>query len=172
MPDESAPSELIKHISAEITAQAGFLHILRARMAFTVLIGPFFLLGSFVIASAKVAVAWPHEAWGWTSLVSGFLLLVACYFGLGEYGSRLDRYGTNQCDFWRKEMLAVVNDKPLTEINLVFPQKHRPAYLWGFVLVFGAFLGLTLVCLPILAPSGPASSDVNCVSSENGHHPI
>jgi hypothetical protein len=150
---EASPlrAELIRHISDDITHQTEFLHTLRSRMAFTVLLGPFLVLGSFVVAASKPRLVWPGGAWPWVGLVAA----VCCYVGLGIYGYKLDRHLSKQCDFWRTVLMSVIQYEPLEEIRLEFPRKIRNqyaiAYLPGFCLVLGCFAGLAILVLSVLA---------------------
>jgi hypothetical protein len=138
--------ELIKHISSEILAREAFLDTLRSRMGFTILIGPFFIVGSMLIAmKPNTTIALPTEMWPWGALV----VAVACYILLGEYGARIDRHETAQCDVLRGKLLSAVRGEPLEGISLDFPAHphlaaydQRLAYLWGFSLSLGAFLGM------------------------------
>lgn len=138
--------ELIKHISSEILAREAFLDTLRSRMGFTVLVGPFFIVGSMLIAmKPNTTIAPPTEMWPWGAL----FLAVACYMLLGEYGSRIDIHETAQCDVLRGKLLSAVKGESLEQISLDFPAHphlaayaQRLAYLWGFSLSLGAFLGM------------------------------
>jgi hypothetical protein len=144
--DDPIRIELIKHISAEILAREAFLDTLRSRMGFTVLIGPFFIVGSMLIAmKPNTTIAPPTEMWPWGALV----IAVSCYILLGEYGSRIDRQVTAQCDVLRGKLLSAARAESLGGISLDFPPhphlaaySQRLAYLWGFSLSLGAFLGM------------------------------
>src|SRR5579864_9020945 len=149
MAEESVRAELVKHISAEITTHAQYLNTLRSRMGFTVLLGPFLVLGSVVFATKSIAFAWPSGRLPWAFLA----LAVLCYLGLGLYGSRLDEHGTDQCNAWRKTILSVVNNEPLTNIKLDFPHRQKSAYLAGFTLALGALVGMTVFLLSTIQPS-------------------
>ncbi len=151
MSEDPLRIELVRHLSAEVTSNISFLHTLRSRMAFNVLLGPFLVLGSFVVAATKTNISWPKGASAWVWLC----LALLCYFGLGVYGYFLDRYLTGQCDFVRNTLLSIVKDRPLAEISLDFPKElkwnHGLAYLPGFAIVLLAFAGLTVFFLQILA---------------------
>jgi hypothetical protein len=146
--ENSLRTELIKHLSAEITTEVGFLNTLRSRMAFSVLVGPFLILGSLVVAVPKINLIWPHgRRMPWI----GLCLTALCYLGLGLYGSELDRFGTDQCDSLRKTLISVAKREPLEKIRLDYPHRHTGAYLWGFFLVLATFTGISLLILPCLS---------------------
>jgi hypothetical protein len=135
-PEDPLRVELIKHLSAEITSSMDFLHTFRSRMAFSVLIGPFLILGSFAVAAAKVSVPLPkgNLPWSWV------LDALCCYLLLGFFGAKLDQFLTKQCDYLRRTLLSVAKDEPLGNIRFEFPEKelgwnHLMAYLPGFVIV-------------------------------------
>ena len=72
-------AEVIKHLSSEIQNQSQYLMTFRSRIAFTVLVGPFIVLGSVLVA-AKTTAANP---WDWFDTILCILLsiisLLSCY---------------------------------------------------------------------------------------------
>ena len=156
LPDNSLRVELIKHLSSEIESCTTFQHTLRSRMAFSVLVGPFLVLGSFIVAAAKIQLTWPKEPCTWVWLY----LAVVCYVGLGIYGAKLDKFLTVQCDFFRGELLSVARGKHLGRISLEFPEKigsnFLKAYLPGFLIVVATFA--LLITFFLLLPHSPPQS--------------
>jgi hypothetical protein len=152
LPEEPLRGDLIKHISAEIVAHQEWLATLRSRMGFTVLIGPFLVLGSVLIAtkSAPTIMVWPTERPPWASFISAVL----CFIGCGVYGAFLDKHGTKQCDFWRAILVSVAKGESISEVHLDFKHHHFWAYVPGFVLSLGAFLGMTYFFMSLLHPNG------------------
>jgi hypothetical protein len=152
MTEDPLRIELIKHLSAEIISSSQFLHTLRSRMAFNVLIGPFLVLGSALLAATKTNTTWPNGAlqlhWWWLALA------VLCYFLLGVYGYLLDQYLTGQCDFLRTALFSIAKNQPIGGVALDFSGKlkwnHKLAYLPGFAIVLVAFSALTVFFLPVL----------------------
>lgn len=151
---EGVRCEVIKHISAEITTHAEFLNTLRSRMGFTVLVGPFLVLGSVLIGtkSLPTSLAWPPtHMWQWALLALAF----TCYLGLGWYGGRIDKNVTKICNGWRSTLLPLASGQSvLQQQSLEFPLRDIVgAYLLGYALGLGAFLGMTAFLLSMLSSS-------------------
>lgn len=146
--EEPLRGELIKHISAEIVTHQEWLATLRSRMGFTVLIGPFFVLGSVLIAtkSTPTTMHWPTECSAWAPFIGAIL----CFLGLGVYGAYLDKHGTEQCDVWRAKLVSVAKGESIGELRLDFNHHHLWAYVPGFALSLGTFLCMTYFFLSLL----------------------
>src|ERR1039458_4777190 len=111
MADANSQVEVIEHLSSEIAAQTDYLAQLRSRVALTILIGPFVVFGSFLVATKGIQV--PLHL-GKLQLTVG-VLASAAYLALGWYGALLDRQVTNQCDRWRCSILKISVSKALKE---------------------------------------------------------
>jgi hypothetical protein len=142
MSQESLRAELIKHLSSEIGAQTEYINTLRSRMAFAVLVGPFAVLGSALIAT-KGELCTPTGILPWVAIsVAGL-----CYLGLGFYGARLDEHVTQQCNAWQGALLSVVNEESTVKLQIQFQHSQNTAYLAGFVLLLGALAGTAVFVL-------------------------
>lgn len=134
--------KLIEHLSSEITTHTNYILTFRSRVTFTILVGPFILLGSFLIATkGSVASITFSDKWSILGIILGFLI----YLGLGAYGYLLDRNVTEQCDKWRCE-IARLSEGYIEEKNLVF--RHNTTlrgYLLGIILFYCAFLAITFL---------------------------
>ena len=64
-------------------------------------------------------------------------------------------HGTDQCDAWRETLLSVANGASLKGISLKFVHHHFLAYLPGFILALGAFIGMTMFLLSIPQATNP-----------------
>ncbi len=147
MAQEPLRAELIRHLSAEITTQEQYLSTFRSRISFSVLIGPFAVLGSLLF-SAKGKLMWPHEVKPWIALTCAML----CYLGLGVYGAILDKQVTNQCNAWRKIVASLVTDDAVGTITLEFQGYHHIlAYVTGLALSLGALAGTITFCVALLS---------------------
>jgi hypothetical protein len=76
--------KLIEHLSKEIETQTDNLMTFRTRVSFAALIGPFFLLGSLLVAAKRI----PKARNGWP-IAGGLLLMILSYLTLG--GGKFDR---------------------------------------------------------------------------------
>lgn len=153
MPDEKnkwiKEEKLLEHLGNEITNHTAYLLMFRSRIAFTILIGPFLVMGSFLIATKGVIEV--NELNRISIVVAGAIACL-CYLGLGWYGSLLDKHVTTKCNDWRRLIYKLQKGSPIEEKDLVFEHKKQTlAYLTGLVLVLGAFIATTLVFFSLLA---------------------
>ena len=145
----ASQAEIIRHLSSEISTQSEYLTTLRSRVAFTILIGPFVVFGSFLLAT-KGAQA-PSQLW--KLQLAAAVVASTAYLAMGWYGSRLDRHVTEQCDRWRRAILKVSNNERLGEDDLLFQHRNFIAYMTGIVLMLIAFASIALI-LFLMLPQG------------------
>jgi len=142
--------ELIKHLSSEIATEMRYLATLRTRVVFTVLTGPFIIIGSLLVAyKGPLTLTTSHR-----TTVAVWSALLA-YFGLGLYGAMFDFHSTNQCNKWRKAIASLLEGKDVAESDLHFEHYARTAYLTGFFLVMVAFLALVFLIMQIVPSQTP-----------------
>lgn len=129
--------KLAEHLSAEITSYTAYLATFRSRMAFAVLVGPFLLLGSFVVATKGVGVISVTKP-----VIVATSIACLCYVGLGIYGGMLDSYITGQCDLWRQQIVRLSRGEEIQEREVMFKHRSVPAYVLLIMLFLGAFLSI------------------------------
>lgn len=138
--------ELVKYLSGEIETHSQYLLTFRSRIAFAVFIGPFVILGSFLIATKPTAINYwgtPQVTFG---ALAGLLFLV-----LGFYGSRIDQHGNDQCNRWRRALIKVSKGQALDVTDLEIKDPVWWPYLIGFLVVLLLFVctgGLVLALFP------------------------
>jgi len=130
--------EIIKHLSSEIKAHSEYLKTLRSQVAFTILVGPFVVLGSFLVATKGAPITAPFRKTQLALAVVG----ATAYLALGLYGSKLDGHVTEQCDRWRCAIFKLSKGEPLTKEDFVFEHHLVGGYMWGFALVLIAFVSI------------------------------
>ncbi len=127
----------IEHLSRDIAMHTNYLMMFRSRMAFAILIGPFVLLGSFLIATKGTI---PKNHIGVDAIVA-IVTACICYLTLGIYGARLDRHVTRQCDIWHRQIDSLRKEEEDYTEDIGFEHhKTYRAYLSGLGLVLLAFL--------------------------------
>jgi hypothetical protein len=144
----ASQAEIIKHLSSEIATHSEYLAMLRSRVALTILIGPFVVFGSFLLATKGGQIS-PQV--GNPQLIAGGVASAA-YLALGWYGARLDRQVTDQCDKWRRAILKVSNNQSLVEDDLLFKHRSFIAYMTGWVLILIAFISFASLLFSMLLP--------------------
>jgi hypothetical protein len=76
-------------------------------MAFTILIGPFLVLGSFLaLAKDKPSLQLKFNG-SWAAIVAACV----AYLLLGAYGAAIDTYATRECNDWRRLIVYLSRGK-------------------------------------------------------------
>lgn len=130
--------KFIEHLSSDIANQTTYLNALRTRMAFTILIGPFVLLGSFLFATSGTVK--PDRIGADT--IMAIVIACLCYLSLGVYGGILDKHVTRQCNIWRRQIDSLRKDKTENIGDIGVEHKPIKGYLAGLSLVLLAFLSI------------------------------
>lgn len=138
--------KFIEHLSRDIATQTSYLVTFRSRLAFTILIGPFVLLGSFLIAANGIV---PASRLGVDAIVA-IVIACVCYLVLGVYGAMLDNHVTRQCNTWRRQIDSLRKDSPEEIGDIGFEHKPFRAYLAGLGLVLLAFLSIAYLLKTLL----------------------
>ena len=138
--------KFIEHLSRDIANHTTYLMTLRSRMAFTVLIGPFVLLGSFLIATKGIVAA---NSFG-TDTALAIVIACLCYLLLGVYGAMLDKHVTRQCNIWRRQIDSLRKDRPEKIGDIGFEHKPIRAYLTGMVLLLLSFVSIVYLLKTLL----------------------
>lgn len=127
----SLRSEVVKHLSREIETHSQYLTVFRSRIAFTVLVGPFVILGYLLVTSKPTGAShWDHLQ-TWLCVAVGVL-----YLALGFCGSRLDQHGTDQCNKWRRAILKISEGNDVDEKDILISDP----LLWPYMATFSVIL--------------------------------
>lgn len=93
---------LIQHLSKEIETHTNGLTDFRAKTSFTLLVGPFILLGSFLVLAKTINVRLPVLG-NWINI--GLLVsLGLCFMAIGVACSRIEKHIFTQNNVWRGEI--------------------------------------------------------------------
>ena len=95
--------ELIDHLSKEIITISTAQQTFRTKAGFTILIGPFIVLGAFFVATRGKIKFPKFETLDWRFYAACTAAIVA-YLALGVYCSALDILMAKHCRLCRKEM--------------------------------------------------------------------
>ncbi len=139
--------KFIEHLSRDIATHTSYLVTFRSRVAFNMLIGPFVLLGTFLIATKGIVPASRLDV----DAIVAIVIACLCYLALGVYGAMLDRHVTGQCNIWRRQIDSLRKDSP-EEIDDIGFEHQKPirAYLTGLGLVLLAFLSIVYLLKALL----------------------
>lgn len=139
--------KLIDHLSQDIATHTSYLASFRSRVAFTILIGPFVLLGSFLIATKGEIPAVHLGLYDWAAIVVTCL----CYLTLGVYGATLDKHVVQQCNTWRTQIELLHEDSSNKIGDIRFEHKNQViAYFTALALVLVAFVAIVYVLITLL----------------------
>lgn len=140
--------ERIAHLTKEIELVTANQMTFRLRMGLTVMIGPFFVMGSVLFATEGKVVMPTWDAW----FIGLLIVAVLSYFGLAWYGSRLDNHMTNKCNEWRQAIIELSNSVEPGKEKCIFLQSAERSYMSGFILGLSAFLSITY-CIACILPN-------------------
>ena len=142
------PKERIEHLSKEIEAVTANLMTFRTRIGFTVLIGPFIIMGSVLLATdGKVTV----PKCDYLFIVS-LIISVVSYFFLGLYGAQLDKHMSDKNNDWRQAIIELSKGKEPMDEEFKFTYRTREFYLLGFAIVLTEFVSVTF-CISCVLPN-------------------
>ena len=127
-------SEFIEHLSKEIETHTNAMMTFRTRIGFTVFLGPFVLLGAYMMGTQRVPVV--HNLTRGT--VGLIILLGICYVLLGLVGALIERGMLRQCNRWRNVIVALVDREDVDARIADIQYSHLPLIL-GWILAFSLF---------------------------------
>ncbi|GEM_PF-2613934 len=119
--------ELIEHLSREIQSYTKAMMDFRSRINFTLYVGPFVLMGSYLIATrdSSFCIVWDTFTIFW-SIFLGIIWLL-----LGLTGSILEEHIWDKCNEWRRLIFQLQSNNPvvLTQEDLIFEHHLRRCYI-------------------------------------------
>lgn len=131
--------DFIQHLSKEIETQTNAIMTFRTRIGFTVFIGPFVLLGSFMVGTNRV----PHIERLTFGTIAVLVFLGFCYLALGLVGGLIERRVLLQCNHWRALIASLVDREDVVpnSDNVQFSQRLLLlTWIVAFLLFFVSFL--------------------------------
>jgi len=105
MDNRSGADELIRHFSREIETLTSSIMTFRIRIAFTVYIGPYLLLGSIIVGTKGNFTLNTDSIWVWLAIA----VASALYFGLGIGAGRIEKQAWRQCEKWRRVIIELAS---------------------------------------------------------------
>ena len=107
----------------------------RSRIAFSVFIGPFLILGSIIVSSSKNGL---NLSFNSTKAWIAALIAAAAFWALGLISGRIERGSWDQCNQWRQCIIKLQNDNALTEDDLEKMVLDKPyiSIVWVYALSF------------------------------------
>ena len=104
---------VIEHLSKDIISLSGQGMTFRSRMGFTLLVGPFVMLGTLLVATKGEL---PAVRWDRTCTIAAVLGTIA-YLCVPVWGAIFDSHVINTCNRWRRVLVRVSEgtDRPLAD---------------------------------------------------------
>ncbi len=127
--------EIIQHLSKEIETLTNNNMIFRSRASLSVFLGPFVVLGSFVIALKGTHISFHLNNWTWVAVAFAIL----GYWGLAYMSGVVEEHAWSQCNK-NRDLIARLHESPQSNISfeeLRVKYKARRAYVitYSFMLV-------------------------------------
>ncbi|HEV7743792.1 MAG TPA: hypothetical protein VGO56_02245 [Pyrinomonadaceae bacterium] len=172
-------SGIVEYLSKEIETTTNNLMTFRTRISFAVLIGPFVVLGSFLVAAKGIPMSLEPGRIGWVAI--GFEGL--CFLTLAYVCARIEGDAWRQCDEWRQAIAALHKDPsvPLQEAirtkgvkkplwkgkswtllkNWLEERKLKCAYLIAYFLIFASLVAVVFIISKVkVQPEHHLSADI------------
>lgn len=170
---------VIAYLSKEIETTTNNLMTFRTKIAFAVLIGPFLVLGSFLVYVKGIPFSLEPGPIGWLAI--GFE--GGCFLIIAYVCARIEGDGWRQCNEWRQAIAALHKDPslPLEEAmpprnvkrprwnwkywillrNWLEERKLKCAYLVAYFLIFASLVVVVFIVSKVkVVPNHPANSPV------------
>lgn len=161
---ESMRKQVIEHLSREIETLSNNIMTQRTKSAFTIWIGPYFLLGSLILATNGKYHFDTTSGW----FKAGATVALLCYVALGVIGSIIERHSWLQCNQWRKCILSIAKGESFNEalcLDRELPKKVRGAYFVVFILLAACFAGILGIVKSVSIVDLPEAKPVQALSS-------
>jgi hypothetical protein len=152
----SLEKELIEHLSSEIKTLTEQLMAFRMRVGFSVWIGPFVVVGAYLL-STKDGQRNPHFDWIGIAF-AGFA--VALLVILGEALARIEIHCWEQCNKWRKLIGQLSINQPVDANELLFKHNIHRGYRWLTYLILLIFISVVVAAVRFLGGGGNCSGNV------------
>ena len=98
--------ELARHISRELVNRENLMFTFRTRIGFILLVGPFIVLGSAILATGGIRFGEDSWAVVWQPVTA----IAVCYVLLAVIGGVIEQQGCRQCNRLREHIVNLLND--------------------------------------------------------------
>lgn len=154
-PPESLTKDVVQHLSKEIETTTNNMMAFRTRIGFGLLVGPFLLLGSLIVAAKGQPMATNLKWYAWPAL----LVVIVCYLGIAYIASKIEAQAWAQCDKWRKligELCktpsreldeTILESKPFWRVWVLHREWNgiKTGYMVGYLLLFVAVIAAVFI---------------------------
>lgn len=137
------PDKLIDHLSREIETHTKALMEFRTKINFTLFIGPFIVLGSYLVATKDFHIVFYYDVF---SLLPAILLSIS-WIALGVAAARVEKHIWDQYNQWRILILHLQSPDPpkIVEKDIVFEHNLRKAYLRVYFFLLVGFVSTVIL---------------------------
>ena len=127
--------EIIAHLTKEIETLTNAVMVFRSRVNFTIYIGPFIVLGSYIVArDGKLGtVGMTFDVWAAAGLLAFTFVL------LGICSALIEGHSWDQCNRWRGLIVKLQSGDGLKPLDLEFKHHLLIYYIVVYLLMAAAF---------------------------------
>lgn len=152
--------ELIEVLSKEVLKYSELIMTFRTRIAFYSWIGPFIILGSFVVATEGRLPSTSFNELSFLPIIIGIVgLIVGCYLGIAKVATNIEKQAWSQCNRVREIMTKLATDEDylvtIDEYRDDITNGLQSAYMWAYGLII--ISALTIVGLLFILGMGTAN---------------
>jgi hypothetical protein len=156
---EILTKELMLCLSKEIETTATIMMAFRTKVGFGMFVGPFLLLGSFIVGAKGQPVSFNLNWYGWAALGVDII----CFLGIAYIASQIEAQALRQCNRWRRLIgelrrnPSMQIDSTQLELNLRWRRWNgaEAGYLVGYFLLFLSVAAAVVIILQQVSPVQP-----------------
>ena len=158
-------TELTEYLTKEIETLSTNTMTFRSRIAFSVFIGPFLILGSIIVSTSRSGLNLSLDSRSaWIAAVIAGL----AFWTLGIISGRIEQGALEKCNQWRRCIIKLQSEEPLTneELEELILDKPPVRVMWVYL---GAFL---LILITFASTAYLATELVRASAVDNSKPPI
>jgi len=151
---------MVEYFSTEISTLTTNMMTFRSRITFSIFIGPFLILGTLIILSAKEPLTYgPITGWSlkmWAALLVALLGFIC----LGVISGKIEQGALVQANQWRKCIVLLQStdefDANELERKILDTQSWRATtvYIIAYIALIGTFISIVYLALKLVHRTG------------------
>ena len=153
---EILAKELMLCLSKEIETTTTNMMAFRTKVGFGMFVGPFLLLGSFIVGAKGQPVSFNLNRY----VLGALIVDVVCFLGIAYIAAQIEAQALKQCNKWRgligslRRNPSVEIDSSQLELELVWHglDGAEAAYLVGYFLLFLSVAAAVILILQQVSP--------------------
>ena len=150
--------EVVQHLTKEIETQINNMTVWRSKASLSVFLGPFIILGSFIVGLKGSHISWNKD---WHSVLA-LVVICACFILLGLMSAVVEDHVWDQCNRWRAVIARLQKNPNLSveEGDLFFHHKVKRTYVATYFILLFSFLSAIVIISHLQVTDKPAEANI------------